>query len=116
MGLILQMCEPKPPCGHIWKALYLERALAPVLCPLILPSLGGWGSQWAGSSGGFLSGKSPGVPQTAKVEGTVPTQDTLISGTNCEFEGFPNHPQVGSFMRKTQYSLKAVTLTSPSWH
>lgn len=44
------------------------------------------------------------------------TQDTLIADTECEFEGFPNHPQVGSFMRKTEYSLKAVTLMSPSWH
>lgn len=74
MGPVLQMCEPKPPCGHIWKALYSEWALTASRPLSPHPSQFGWlgGSQGAGSSGAFLSGKLPGVPETAKVEGTVP--------------------------------------------
>lgn len=48
MGPVLQMCEPKPPCGHIWKALYSEWALT-ASCPLSPhPSQFGWSGDLRG--------------------------------------------------------------------
>lgn len=49
----------------------------------------------AAGSGGALSGKLSGVPQTAKVEGTVSHKATLISDASHKFKAFPRLCQVG---------------------
>ena len=56
-------------------------------------------------SGGVVSGELSGVPQTAKVEGTVSHNTTLISDPSHKFKAFSRLAQLGQVIRKTQYSL-----------